>query len=114
MLQIALPLADTVVWLDPPIAIRTWRLLVRPLKSRGQNRPELPDGNPDHLGHQYRFAWKSLRKDSQFRQAVHDAVKGVDVPVMRCHSRVDTDSVLALWTKGDASPQQKRGPEGPR
>lgn len=97
MLPQALGRADALIWLDPPLALRAWRLLARPWKGRGQTRAELPAGNPDYILVQYRFAWRSLRKDRQFRQQIVAATRGADCPVISVTSRVDEDSVLALW-----------------
>ncbi|MBU2991916.1 DNA topology modulation protein FlaR [Octadecabacter sp. 1_MG-2023] len=100
LLPLALSRADAVVWLDPPIALRAWRLLKRPLKRRGMTRPELPDGNPDYLMEQYRFAWRSLRKDTQFRASIAVALSGITIPLLTVYSRVDADSALSLWAGG--------------
>jgi hypothetical protein len=88
-----------VIWLDPPLVLRAWRLLMRPLKTQGKTRAELPAGNPDHLAQQYGFAWRSLRKDARFRAEIAAGLSAATVPVLPCYSRVDTDSALALWTK---------------
>ena len=42
--------ADTLVWLDFPVAIRIRRVLWRAIRSYGQNRPDLPEGCPERLG----------------------------------------------------------------
>lgn len=60
LLAKAMPRADVLVWLDPPTLLRAWRLAKRPWSSLGRTRPELPDGNPDRLWQQYRFALRSL------------------------------------------------------
>lgn len=76
MLPLALPHADAVIWLDPPMSLRAWRLIRRAMAARRQTRPELPDGNPDHRGAQLAFAWRSLRRDRAFHHAISDAVQG--------------------------------------
>ncbi|SFU09321.1 hypothetical protein SAMN05444141_108140 [Pseudovibrio denitrificans] len=47
LLTHALPKADAIIWLDPPLILRAWRLLVRPWQNRGKTRAELPAGNFD-------------------------------------------------------------------
>lgn len=98
MLPHVLPRADAVLWLDPPVPLRAWRLLVRPLRSRGRTRPELPDGNPDHVWPQLRFGWQSLRRDAAFRDGIAVALAGpLDVPVWRCRTDAELqDALLAL------------------
>lgn len=96
-LPVALPYADAVVWLDPPLSLRALRLFVRPVTFRNRTRPELPDDNPDHLISQWRFGWRSLRADALFRRTIHDTVAAATIPVIRCHTRVDVDSALSLW-----------------
>jgi adenylate kinase family enzyme len=100
LLPTALPRADAVIWLDPPFTVRAWRLFTRPLKTRGTTRVELPDGNPDHIAEQYRFAWRSLRKTVAFRTGIANTLSGADIPVIACYTRVDVDSAVALWIKG--------------
>jgi hypothetical protein len=48
--------ADTVVWLDLPLALRLWRLTRRSIfLGGGQWRPDLPEGGPE------RFCPETLR-----------------------------------------------------
>lgn len=70
LLEIALPRADALVWLDPPTALRAWRLARRPWTSLGQTRAELPTGNPDRLSQQYAFALRSLAQTRRFRREI--------------------------------------------
>lgn len=99
LLSVALPYADAVVWLDPPFMVRAYHLLVRPWKHRGKTRVELPEGNPDRIGEQYRFAWRSLKKERAFRTEITQSLAGAQCPVIGVTSRVDADSVVSLWGK---------------
>lgn len=101
LLARALPHADAVVWMDVPFAVRAWGLFSRPCKGLGRTRPELPDGNSDRIRTQYRFAWRSLRKDAQFRAQIAGAVASATIPVLTCFDRVETDSALSLWAGSD-------------
>lgn len=95
LLATALPRADAVIWLDPPLWRRAWRLAVRPWRHRGRTRAELPDGNIDRVRQQYRFAWHSLRRQRAFDTAIAEALSAhPDLRVWRC--RTERDVVAAL------------------
>lgn len=70
LLSHAISCADCVIWLDPPVWLRAWRLAVRPIRNRGKSRPELPEGNVDWPLEQYRFALRSLRNGTKFRDSI--------------------------------------------
>lgn len=74
MLRTALPHADLVVWLRPAPLMRTWRLLLRPLRHRGQTRPELPPGNRDHLWAQWRFGIRSLVRGPAMHRTIRQTL----------------------------------------
>jgi hypothetical protein len=97
LLRLALPRADAVIWLDPPLFVRTWRLLRRPWVHLGRTRPELPPGNIDWPLQQTRFAWRSLRQTGRFRRGIAAALDGATVPVWRCRSAADIDRAVAAW-----------------
>ena len=80
--------AELVIRLDPPVALRAWRLATRPLAWRGRTRPELPPGNPDSLLRQYRFALASLRAERAFRAALDSGLAGVEVIHLRSRAEV--------------------------
>lgn len=48
-LDLRLPRADTVVYLDFPIALCLWRVLRRVLRYRGRTRPDMTDGCPERF-----------------------------------------------------------------
>jgi adenylate kinase family enzyme len=98
LLPLALDHADGLVWIDPPEALRALRLLVRPWKSLGQTRPELPKGNVDWPIQQYRFAWRSLRKRAKFKSYLRTAFASVTLEQKwHCRSTSDLDAVIARW-----------------
>lgn len=99
LLQLAVTRADAVIWLDPPLALRAWRLFSRPFKGLGRTRAELPSGNPDRVVPQFHFAWRSLRRDAIFRASIAKALSDVTVPVLACYTRVDVDGAVSLWRK---------------
>jgi adenylate kinase family enzyme len=41
--------ADMLVWLDRPVALRLWRVILRAVRGRGQIRPDMADGCPERL-----------------------------------------------------------------
>ena len=69
--------ADTLVWLNLPVTLRHWRIMVRTLAHRGRSRPDMPEGcvqrfdrntlsflrfirQDRHAGHQRMAACRSL------------------------------------------------------
>ena len=101
LLPIALPPADAVVWLNPSFATRAWRLARRPWQHLGQTRPELPAGNPDQLGMQYRFALKSLRKEKSFRNQIAGELRGAKhAQIFTCSNRSDIAAALGALGTG--------------
>ena len=99
-LPVALDRAEAVIWLEPGLARRGWRLFARPLRFLGRTRPELPDGNPDRLWMQWRFGARSLWRDRRFAEAIAGTLEGYDGPVHRCRSARDVEDAVALWKRG--------------
>jgi len=101
LLAKALPRAEAVIWLDPPVWLRAWRLLRRPWRHRGRTRPELPEGNPDRVWAQYRFGWASLWADRRFREGIRAALAGHgNVQVFRCRRAGEVERALAQIKTG--------------
>ena len=84
--------ADLVLWLDPPILRRIWRVFWRSVQYIGRTRPELPPGNRDWPGiRQMRFVtgvWRSRRMVDQSLTALSE--RG-NVPVLRLRDAGVTD-----------------------
>lgn len=100
MLSLVAPYADAIIWLDPPLRVRFWRLLVRPWRHLGRTRPELPPGNVDWPLAQYRFAVRSLFDDTRFRRDIHSELSLAATPVVwHCRTDRDTDDALAKWAE---------------
>ncbi|WP_424943050.1 DNA topology modulation protein FlaR [Aliiroseovarius crassostreae] len=100
MLPLALPKADMLIWLDPPIWKRAMRLLTRPIRNRGKTRDELPPGNVDWPLEQYGFAVRSLWKHWTFRKAVGNALReSSDALVVRCKTEDEIGCVLARFAR---------------
>ncbi|MFS8185061.1 DNA topology modulation protein FlaR [Pseudovibrio denitrificans] len=98
LLAHALPKADAVIWLDPPVILRAWRLLVRPWQNRGKTRAELPDGNFDWPVQQYRFAFRSLRNNSSFRGKILTHLETVSAQrIWHCRTQEDIEIALNSW-----------------
>ncbi|MFA3918149.1 AAA family ATPase [Ruegeria hyattellae] len=57
--------ADTVIWLDLPVALRLWRVTRRMIRNRGQNRPDMAEGCIEGWHSEtpefYRFIWRTRR-----------------------------------------------------
>ncbi len=95
LLPLALPRAQVVIWLDPPLWQRAWRLLKRPLRHRGTTRAELPPGNVDRLAEQWRFGWRSLRADAAFRANIKGALAGTSAQIFHCRSKRDAARAIS-------------------
>ena len=95
ILSHALTKAEGVVWLDPPEILRAWRLAIRPWLNRGRTRPELPEGNVDWPLEQYRFALRSLKNRSIFRERIKSLLCGrKDVHVWHCRCQKDVGKAI--------------------
>ena len=94
LLSHALAAAEGVVWLDPPEILRAWRLVIRPWRNLGRTRPELPNGNVDWPLEQYRFALRSLKNRSRFREGIKSSLCGTDVYVWHCRRQRDVEKAI--------------------
>lgn len=98
LLRHALPLADGLVWLDPPFLTRAWRLMARPWRNLGRTRPELPPGNVDWPWQQYRFALRSLRRNALPHEEITDRLaEAGHRPVWHCRTGRDVVAVERAW-----------------
>lgn len=96
--------AQCVIWLDPPLWLRTARLLRRAMTARGKTRAELPDGNPDRLWQQIKFGWRSLRADRRFRRAISSTLANCPPEkVLRCRTRAQITHAVAHWSNAGTS-----------
>lgn len=55
--------ADTLIWLDFPVWLRTWRVFTRTIKDYGRTRADLPEGCPERFDLEfYRFIWRTRNR----------------------------------------------------
>ena len=100
LLSLALAKADSVIWLDPPEAVRAWRLIARPWRHLGRTRPELPPGNRDWPMPQYRFAMRSLKSRSRLRRRISAALaEAKALRVWHCRNQKDIDAAVGAWSR---------------
>lgn len=98
LLHQALPRAQAVIWLDPSELVRAWRLVSRPWRNLGKTRPELPPGNVDWPLQQYRFAFRSIKKRTKFRDYIATTLDAAeDKTVWHCRSQRQIDDVVDHW-----------------
>jgi|GEM_PF-2546803 len=101
LLDLALPKADAVIWLDPPERIRLWRLAIRPWRNLGRTRPELPAGNVDWPVQQYRFAFQSLGKRARFRDTISERLEKLEAKrIWHCRTSMEIDAAIDEWRDG--------------
>ena len=97
----ALDKADALIWLDPPEYVRAWRLVKRPWKFIGRNRPEIPIGNVDWPLQQYKFALRSLKNKSKFQAYISETFQSANyIQKWRCRSEFDLTSAINQWADG--------------
>lgn len=108
LLPYAMTFADGLIWLDPPIWLRAWRLAMRPLVNFGRTRPELPSGNRDWPWQQYRFAIRSLRYHREFQESISSQVKlAHNIRIWRIRKSSDISSAINAWSMAADRPIQR-------
>ena len=66
--------ADTLIWLDVALPVRTARVLRRALLHWGRTRPDLPADCPERLDPEFlRYIWRTRRSAQAKMQALYDA-----------------------------------------
>ena len=86
--------ADLILWLDPPFALRVWRVIRRNLLWWGRNRPDLPEGcceDPRNLPGFLQFIWRSRHSAARRIAAVRPPP---GVPLLRLRSRREVAAFL--------------------
>ena len=90
--------ADTLVWLDVPIALRFWRVLKRTALTYGRVRPDLPEGCPEIIGtHTWEFwiyIWRTRARNRARMKARFEAAQRAGKTAVRIGSRRDADFFL--------------------
>lgn len=104
LLPHAIKRADGVIWLDPSVWVRAWRLIVRPWRNMGRTRPELPHGNVDRPWEQYRFAIRSLRNQARFRSSISNQLADAEGQPRIWHIRDTRDIASAIdeWRNSES------------
>ncbi|MEM7440071.1 MAG: AAA family ATPase [Pseudomonadota bacterium] len=65
--------ADTLIWLDVPVATRLWRVSWRTIRYFGQSRPDLPDGCPERFSWEFfRYIWNTRKTSRSKMQNLFD------------------------------------------
>lgn len=66
--------ADTLIWLDLPVAVRLWRVTARTLQYRGRTRPDMPHDCPEAFQSEfYHFIWRTRHKGRAKMRALFDS-----------------------------------------
>lgn len=99
LLDRAIGRADAVVWLDPPELRRALRLLIRPWKSFGRTRPELPMGNVEWPWRQYPFAIRSLWRRKLVCAAIEERMARAQKPWWRIRTEAERRSFVDEWRR---------------
>lgn len=66
--------ADTLIWLDLPVGLRTWRVLRRTVQHYGTARPDLPEGCPERFSAEFLgFIWRTRHSSRAKMKALYDS-----------------------------------------
>lgn len=66
--------ADTLIWLDIPLALRVRRVLWRTAQYYGRTRPDLPDGCPERFSIEFlSFIWRTRHTSRAKMQALFNS-----------------------------------------
>lgn len=66
--------ADTLIWLNFPLSVRAWRVVMRTIKHRGRSRPDLPDNCPEHFNWEFtHWIWSTRNTGRNKMQAFYEA-----------------------------------------
>jgi len=98
LLPYAIGRAEGIIWLEPPMWLRAWRLAIRPIRNIGRTRPEIPRGNIDWPWQQYNFAILSLRKQAKFRDSISTLLTGLeDIQIWHIKNKHEMASAITFW-----------------
>jgi len=66
--------ADTLIWLDVGLPLRSWRIVSRTLRHHGRSRPDLPADCPERFDAGFfRFVWRTRRTSRERIRVFHEA-----------------------------------------
>lgn len=86
--------ADLFIWLDIPVALRTWRVIRRSLRDLGHTRPDMQVDCPEQLSNLpgfLHFIWSSNRSSRAKAQALYDATT---LPKLRFRNLAELNAYL--------------------
>ncbi|MEO8242585.1 MAG: AAA family ATPase [bacterium] len=86
--------ADLVVWLDLPVTLRMWRVLMRSVVWQGRARPDLPAGCPERFGPEtlpfWAYIWRTRASGRRNIERLRDAAPpGKRWVHLRCGAEVE-------------------------
>lgn len=86
--------ADTLIFLDFPLRIRSYRILKRRFEYHGMSRPDLPEGCPENINREFvSFVWRT-RKSARARMIELFDLVPADKQKYRLHNRSEVESFL--------------------
>ncbi len=86
--------ADTIIWLDFPLLIRSFRILKRRFEYRGTNRPDLPDGCPENINWEFAsFVWRTRYRSRANMVRLYDNVPASKDKFRLCN-RIEVEQFL--------------------
>ncbi len=107
-LDIRLPAADTVVFLDFPRLLCLWRVVKRRWQYAGRSRPDMAPGCPERLSWQFiRWIWSYPGRRPAILRMVQEYAQGSRV--FRLRSPAEVKRFLEGLERGGGSPVPGRG-----
>jgi len=86
--------ANTLIWLDFPLLLRSFRILKRRVEYHGVARPDLPDGYPENINWEFvSFVWQTRSRGRAKMIEFYDAAPA-SKDKYRLLNRVDVDNVV--------------------
>jgi len=83
--------ADLLIWLDPPLALRVYRVIRRCFRQRGQVRPDLAEGCTEQLRMLPGFLWFILSTHRASRRKAHSFFESTRLPKHRLASVAEVE-----------------------
>lgn len=85
--------ADTLIWLDVPLGLRSWRVFRRTLRYWGRSRPDLPKGCPETLSPEFiRWIWDTRNSGREGIRRLYDGV-----PPGKARHRLTSAREVRAW-----------------
>jgi adenylate kinase family enzyme len=89
--------ADTLIWLDLPVGLRLWRVMMRSMRYFGKTRPDLPEGCPEGFNRETLPFWHYIwRTRVTGRQRVLALLKAAPLQLTIVHLRNSSDVQVFL------------------